>query len=78
MSQRLIFEDGVFERLEELARERGFESVEELVLELLPLKSGEVDPNELVSSIDEIRKNLLDKYGEFPDSTEILREDRDR
>lgn len=34
--------------------------------------------SDVVSQIDDLRERLFAKYGEMPDSVELLREDRDR
>jgi hypothetical protein len=41
-------------------------------------KSNNIEKTELVKKIHTLQENLKQKYGEFSDLTELLREDRDR
>jgi len=41
-------------------------------------KRNNIEKTELVKKIHNLQENLKQKYGEFSDLTELLREDRDR
>jgi hypothetical protein len=41
-------------------------------------KRNNIEKTELVKKIHTLQENLKQKYGEFSDLTELLREDRDR
>ena len=77
MSRTLIIEDQLFERLDRTARSEGLSSVEQLLTKISDL-SARVERNEAVEQIRTLRKRLQTRYGEMPDSTELLREDRAR
>ena len=86
MSRTVTLPDRVYERLEAVARDRGLESVEQL-LDQWPLHSVEPSPlseeelrqrQELVDEIDAIREDALAACGVMPDSVELIREDRER
>lgn len=77
MSRTLTLSDDTYKRLETAAWRRGLHSVEQLIEEWQV-------PDELggrqapADQIDALRERLFAKYGEMPDSTILLREDRDR
>lgn len=78
MSRILTIPDELYERLEIKARERGLPSVESLLDEV---GHEDAEPNhrgESVVRIDNLRERLFIKYGEMPDSVELVREDRAR
>lgn len=78
MSRTLTIPDELYERLEAEARARGLESVERLLDEFG--RNG-IDLNrrrEAVEKINSLRDSIFAKYGEMPDSVELLREDRAR
>ena len=86
MSRTVTLPDSVYERLEAAARDRGLESIEQL-LEQWPLHSDEPSPlseeelrqrQELVDEIDAIREEALTACGIMADSVELIREDRER
>lgn len=84
MSQMLTIPDDLYARLEESARRRGV-TIEEL-LSSWPIddQGGDVEDAELrrrrdaVARIDATRAALAARYGEMPDSTDLIREDRAR
>lgn len=84
MSQMLTIPDDLYARLEESARRRGV-TIEEL-LSSWPIddQGGDVEDAELrrrrdaVARIDTTRAALAARYGEMPDSTDLIREDRAR
>ena len=84
MSQTLTIPDDLYARLEESARRRGM-TIEEM-LSAWPIggqDSGIEDAElrrrrEAVARIDATRAALAARYGEMPDSTDLIREDRAR
>ena len=78
MSQTLIISDTLYQRLESVARQRGLHSIEQL---LEGWQTTEIDLDQrrqAVQHIDTVRAKLLTSYGELPDSTALIREDRER
>ena len=75
MSRTLIISGEVFDRLEAEARAQGFDSIEQL-LEQRKASEAEVSRGQIVRRIDDLRDRLFAKYGQMPDSIELLREDR--
>lgn len=64
--------------LQEEARKRGLMTIEEL-LESWKAEERELrQRREVVGRIKAFQQELRDKYGELPDSTELIREDRER
>ncbi|HEY0079818.1 MAG TPA: hypothetical protein VGB73_14495 [Pyrinomonadaceae bacterium] len=78
MSRTLTIADDLYQRLEDEARARGLESVEQMLEELGRAGSDFCPRKEAVSRIDNLRERLSDKYGEMPDSVELVREERAR
>jgi len=77
MSRTVIISDDVYERLEATARQRGLESVEQLLEAWKPdddLQSRQAT----VNRIDALRERLFAKYGQMADSTALVREDREQ
>lgn len=78
MSRTLIISDELYDRLETEARTQGFNSIEQL-LEQRKTSAAEASPGQdIVRRIDDLRDRLFAKYGQMPDSIELLREDRAR
>jgi hypothetical protein len=78
LSRTLTISDDLYARLETEARARGLNSVERLLEEW---KHAETDFNQrqdAVRRIDDLRERLFAKYGEMPDSMELVRTDRAR
>ena len=78
MGKTLVISDELFEKLEAAARRRGLASVEQL---LEKWQASEVElyrRREAVRRIDAVREKLRETYGEMPDSTPLIREDRER
>jgi len=73
----ITISDEVYARLETEARRRGLDSIEQLLEQWPTPESESLRRQELVQQIDDLRNRLLAKYGEMPDSVELLREDRD-
>lgn len=78
MSRTLTIPDELYERLEAEAQAHGLQGVESLLNSIARRKNSLSDRREAVRSIDALRDELFAKYGEMPDSTELLREDRER
>jgi hypothetical protein len=78
MSRTLTISDELYARLESQARKRGVKTVEELLDLLQSLETDIALRKNVVRQIDLIRERLLARYGEMPDSVELLREDRAR
>jgi hypothetical protein len=78
MSQTVTISDQLYKRLETEARRRGLNSIEEL-LETWPLTAADQQQRqETVHEIRALRKRLFAKYGEAPDSTDLIHADRMR
>ncbi|MDQ3706180.1 MAG: hypothetical protein M3437_13405 [Chloroflexota bacterium] len=77
MSITLTLSDDIYHWLQEEAATRGVGSVE-LALEQIR-REGRIRRRQQVGKrIDEHREQLFAKYGVMPDSTELVREDRER
>ncbi len=83
MSVTLTVSDETFQRLSKSAKARGKGNVEQL-LEEWP-NEPELDWNEelarrkaLGERMRELRERIYDKYGLMSDSTELIRQDRER
>ena len=61
-----------------MTRARGLDSVEQLLEKLHAHESESLRRKEVVREIDDLRNRLRAKYGDMPDSVELLREDRAR
>ena len=77
MSHTLVIPDQLFERLDRAARSEGLSRVEDLLMKMSDSISGD-DRDDAVAQIRSLRQRLQAKYGEMPDSTDLIREDRDR
>lgn len=78
MSRTLTISDELYSRLEAEARARGLNSVERLLEERKETKADLDQREEVVRRIIQLREGLFAKYGEMPDSAELVREDRAR
>lgn len=86
MSQTLTIPDDLYARLESTARRRGV-TIEEL-LSAWPINDQDRDNSDVseelrrrrvaVARIDATRAEFAARYGEMPDSTAMIREDRAR
>ncbi len=77
MSRTITISDKLYARLEAEARARGL-NIERLLEER---EGGAADLDErqrAVKQIEDLRERLFMKYGEMPDSVELLRADRNR
>ena len=78
MSQTLTISDTLYTRLQQAARERGFQTIEQLLEAWQAFDAERQQRQRAVQQIDHIRDRLFARYGEQPDSIELLREDRAR
>jgi hypothetical protein len=78
MSRTLTISDELYGQLEAEARQRGLPSVEQLLEQWQLAKTRVPCRNEVVREIDDLRNRLLARYGEMPDSVELLCQDRAR
>jgi hypothetical protein len=78
MSRTLTISDKLYQRLEAEALARGFENVEQLLEEHASNGSDFPQRRAVVNEIDQLRNRLFATYGEMPDSTKLIREDRAR
>jgi hypothetical protein len=78
MSRTLTISDELYGQLEAEARRRGLPSVEQLLEQWQVVKAGVPSRSEVVREIDDLRNSLLARYGEMPDSAELLHRDRAR
>lgn len=82
MSQELTISDSLYSKLESLARKHGLKNVDELLQRLIEGEITNTDKlrqrQEIVQRIHALRDDLLRKYGAMTDSTESIREDRER
>jgi hypothetical protein len=72
-----MIEDLLFERLARKARSQGLTTVEQLLARISEPPSGG-DRHTAVEQIRDLRTRLRTQYGEMPDSTELIRQDRAR
>ncbi len=75
--QTLTISESLYNRLEAEAQLRGM-NIEQLLEEWERRESEIRRRHEVVREINELRESLFAKYGEMPDSTELIREDRER
>lgn len=78
MSRTLHISDELYKRLEANARERGFANVERMLEDQGGNGFDAQQRQDAVRGIDDLRKLLASKYGEMPDSTDSIRNDRAR
>jgi hypothetical protein len=78
MSQTLTISDTLYTRLQQAARERGFQTIEQLLEAWQAFDTERQQRQHAIQQIDRVRDKLFARYGEQPDSVELLREDRAR
>ena len=82
MSRTITVSDDLYTRLEKAACKRGLANVEQLlekVDETPPVSAEELARRrEVVQRINEHREQIFATHGLMPDSTELIREDRER
>ena len=77
MSKTIDIPDEVYSRLEAEAARRGLGDVVQL-LEAVSSAVPNVQRSSVFDEIHVFRERLRAKYGTFPDSVELIREDRER
>ncbi len=78
MSRTITISDELYARLEAEAQARGLSNIERLLEERGQSDSDLNERQRVVKRIDDLRERLFIKYGEMPDSVELLRADRNR
>ena len=78
MSRTITISDELYAKIEAEARLRGLDSVERLLEQWQTAQTELLSRKEVVQEIDDLRSRLFAKYGELPDSIELLRQDRAR
>lgn len=78
MSRTLILSDTLHARLKTTAQKRGFNSIEQLLEIWLNDEDDTQTRSDNVQKITSLRQDLYKRYGEMPDSVDLLREDRTR
>jgi hypothetical protein len=78
MSQILRVSDELYSRLERVAHKRGLENIEQLLEEWGGLEDEQGHRASAVNYINQLRTSLIERYGQMPDSTPLVREDRER
>jgi len=74
----LIISDTLYGKLQASACKRGFKDIEGLLELWLTKEEKLTDRKQIISQIDDLRKSLYEKYGLMADSTDLIREDRER
>jgi predicted CopG family antitoxin len=77
MSRTLTISDELYTRLEQEAQMRGV-SIEHLIEEWKRHEANLLLRKDVVREIDTLREHLFSKYGEMPESSDLVREDRTR
>ena len=78
MSRTLTISDDLYARLQATARQRGLESVEQLLDAWQTNGDSDYRRINAVNQVNALRNQLFAKYGPMPDSAELVREDRER
>ncbi len=77
MTKAIDFTDETYALLEEMSRKMGFADIEHLVKKLL-WEAELQRRKELGRRINKHREAMLSQYGVMKDSTELIRQDRER
>ncbi len=78
MSRTFTISDELYSRLKSEAQARGLGNIERLLEERQNLEPDLVLRKSAARRIDQLRERLFVKYGQLPDSADLLREDRAR
>ena len=78
MSRTLTISDDVYARLEQQMHLRGFTDADRFLDALLPPLDTPEQRHAVVERIRAFQEQMAAKYGMMPDSTELIREDRER
>ena len=76
MSVTLTVSEKTYQKLENVARRKGFEDVGKFLDEWEDLEPA--NRHEVFDRIAEFQTKMGEKYGVMPDSAELVREDRER
>ena len=78
MSKTLNISDDLYDRLEYAVHQKGLKNIEQL-LESWQFSEDNLHKRRLaVDKIDTLRSRLFHKYGQMPDSVDLIRADRSR
>ena len=77
MSRTLTISNELYDRLAKEAQMRGL-TIERLIAEWERGEANLIKRKDVVREIDGLREHLFSKYGEMPDSSDLIREDRAR
>lgn len=78
MSRVLTISDDLYGKLETAAQRRGLTHIDQLLEQWQAADAELARRAQVVQHIDALREELRAKYGEMPDSVELIREDRER
>jgi hypothetical protein len=78
MSQTVTISNELYTRLELTARRRGLDDVEQLLGQWLTSEDERQRRAEAVPQADGLHTRLLETFGEMADSTDRIRDDRER
>lgn len=78
MGKTLNLPDDLYNRLENAARQKGLKNIEQLLESLQIAEDNLLKRRETVSKIDNLRNRLFQRYGQMPDSVDLIHEDRVR
>lgn len=78
MSKTLSISDDLYERLECAVRQKGFNSIEQLLESWQTVEDNLHKRGAAVDKIAALRNRLFHKYGQMPDSVDLIRQDRAR
>ena len=76
MSVTITVSDKTYQKLKTAAQSKGFEQVEDFLDEWKEAESQ--DRRKVIDDILAFQKRMGEKYGVMPDSTLLVREDRER
>lgn len=78
MSQTLTISDSLFARLSAAAQQGGFHDIAHLLESWQTDDAVRLSRQQVVDEIDRLRQRLEARYGEMPDSVDLVSQDRAR
>lgn len=78
MSQTVAVSDALYARLTQTAHQHGFQTIEQLIEAWQAHDDERAQRRAVVQRIDAVRERMAAIYGMQPDSTDLIREDRER
>jgi hypothetical protein len=78
MNRTIAISEELYARLESEAQSRGLRDIEGLLEEWERGETERLRREQIVKEIDSLRDRLHRMHGEMPDSTDCIREDRER